>query len=164
MAALGNALTNLDVSICSPHAQEAGLDSTQTTVDSKLAHHGPHLNALFALKDVVGSQFRRSGIGNLACEASVVSVYLASSSTRPNWVLANRVFDPQDDRQHLPQSAVSLWETLDSKTRTHQLHPLCYRPHGSLGSRAEIISQKNNTKSKQNKRLHGGRWAPSRKW
>ena len=25
--------------------------------------------------------------------------------TRPNWELSNRVFDPQDDRQHLPQSA-----------------------------------------------------------
>ena len=45
-AALGNALTALDVSICSPRAQEAGLDCTQTMVDSKLGHCGPHLKTL----------------------------------------------------------------------------------------------------------------------
>ena len=123
MAALGNALTALDVSICSPHAQEAGLDSTQTTVDCKLAHRGPHLKNLLAGKDVVGSQFRRSGFGNLACEASAFSVDLAPSSTRPNCVLTNRVFDPQDDRQHPPQSAVSLWETLDSKNQNPSVTP-----------------------------------------
>ena len=38
-----NALTALDVSICSPHAQEAGLDCTQTMVDSRLAHDAHHL-------------------------------------------------------------------------------------------------------------------------
>ena len=43
-SALGSALTALDVSICSLHAQEAGFDHTQTTVDSKLAHYGLHLN------------------------------------------------------------------------------------------------------------------------
>ena len=41
-SALGNALTALDVSICSPHAQEAGLDGTQSIIDSKLAHYGLH--------------------------------------------------------------------------------------------------------------------------
>ena len=41
-SALGNALTALDVSICFPHAQEAGLDCTQSKVDRKLAHYGPH--------------------------------------------------------------------------------------------------------------------------
>ena len=47
-SALGNALTALDVSICFPHAQEAGLDCSQSTVDSKLARYGPRLNTLLA--------------------------------------------------------------------------------------------------------------------
>ena len=41
-SALGNAYTVLDVSICSPHASEAGLDCNQT----KLEHYGPHLATL----------------------------------------------------------------------------------------------------------------------
>ena len=38
------------------------------------------------------------------------------SPTLARWVLTNRVFDPQDDRRHLPQSSFSRWRTLDSKT------------------------------------------------
>ena len=39
-------LTALDVPLCSPHAHRLGPDCTQSTVDSKLAHHGPHVAAL----------------------------------------------------------------------------------------------------------------------
>ena len=45
-SALGNAYTALDVSICSPHASEAGVDCTQFRVQAKLEHYGPHLAAL----------------------------------------------------------------------------------------------------------------------
>ena len=45
-SALGNAYTPLDVSICSPHASEAGVDCTQSRVQAKLEHYGPHLAAL----------------------------------------------------------------------------------------------------------------------
>ena len=37
-SALGNAYTALDVSICSPHASEAGVDCTQSRVQAKLEH------------------------------------------------------------------------------------------------------------------------------
>ena len=43
---LGNAYTALDVSICSPHALEAGTDCTQSRVEAKLEYYGPHLAAL----------------------------------------------------------------------------------------------------------------------
>ena len=46
-SAIGN-LSALDVLICSPRAQEAGLDCTQTTVANKLAYYGPHQNTLHA--------------------------------------------------------------------------------------------------------------------
>ena len=39
--ALGNAYTALDVSICSPHALEAGTDCTQSRVQAKLEYSGP---------------------------------------------------------------------------------------------------------------------------
>ena len=42
-SALGNAYTALDVSICSPHALEAGTDCTQSRVEAKLEHYGPRL-------------------------------------------------------------------------------------------------------------------------
>ena len=45
-SALGNAYTALDVSICSPHALEAGTDCTQSRVEAKLEYYGPHLAAL----------------------------------------------------------------------------------------------------------------------
>ena len=45
-SALGNAYTALDVSICSPHALEAGTDCTQSRVAAKLERYGPHLPAL----------------------------------------------------------------------------------------------------------------------
>ena len=45
-SALGNAYTALDVSICSPHASEAGTECTQSRVEAKLEHYGPHLAAL----------------------------------------------------------------------------------------------------------------------
>ena len=45
-SALGNAYTALDVSICSPHASEAGVDCTQSRVQAKLQHYGPHLATL----------------------------------------------------------------------------------------------------------------------
>ena len=45
-SALGNAYTALDVSICSPHASEAGVDCTQSRVQAKLEHYGPHLATL----------------------------------------------------------------------------------------------------------------------
>ena len=45
-SALGNAYTALDVSICSPHASEAGADCTQSRVQAKLEHYGPHLATL----------------------------------------------------------------------------------------------------------------------
>ena len=45
-SALGNAYTALDVSICCPHASEAGVDCTQSRVQAKLEHYGPHLAAL----------------------------------------------------------------------------------------------------------------------
>ena len=40
-SALGNAYTALDVSICSPHALEAGTDCTQSRVAAKLERYGP---------------------------------------------------------------------------------------------------------------------------
>ena len=40
-SALGNSYTALDISICSPHAQQAGADCTQTRQEAKLAHNGP---------------------------------------------------------------------------------------------------------------------------
>ena len=40
-SALGNALTAVNVSICFPHAQEAGHDCTPSKIDSKLVRHGP---------------------------------------------------------------------------------------------------------------------------
>ena len=45
-SALGNAYTALDVSICSPHAGEAGADCTLSRVQAKLQHYGPHLDSL----------------------------------------------------------------------------------------------------------------------
>ena len=45
-SALGNAYTALDVSICSPHASEAGVDCNQSRVQAKLEHYGPHLATL----------------------------------------------------------------------------------------------------------------------
>ena len=45
-SALGNAYTALDVSICSPHALEAGTDCTQSSMEAKLEHYGPHLATL----------------------------------------------------------------------------------------------------------------------
>ena len=45
-SALGIAYTALDVSICSPHASEAGTDCTQSRVEAKLEYYGPHLAAL----------------------------------------------------------------------------------------------------------------------
>ena len=46
-SALGNPYTALGISICSPHAQQAGSDCTQTRHEAKLAHCGPHLSSLF---------------------------------------------------------------------------------------------------------------------
>ena len=43
---LGNSHTALDISICSPHAQQAGSDCTQTRHGAKLAYYGPHLPSL----------------------------------------------------------------------------------------------------------------------
>ena len=40
---LGNGMTALDISIASPHAQQAGNDCTAATVQRKLAYYGPHL-------------------------------------------------------------------------------------------------------------------------
>ena len=46
-SALGNAYTALDVSICSPHASEAGTECTQSRVEAKLETlPAPHLAAL----------------------------------------------------------------------------------------------------------------------
>ena len=45
-SALGNAYTALDVSICSPHASEAGTDCTQSRVEAKLEYYALHLAAL----------------------------------------------------------------------------------------------------------------------
>ena len=45
-SALGNAYTALDVSICSPHASEAGADCTQSRVQAKHQYYGPHLDSL----------------------------------------------------------------------------------------------------------------------
>ena len=56
-SALGNAYTALDVSICSPHASEAGVDCTQSRVQAKLEHYGPHLAAL--LRPIVWSAYGR---------------------------------------------------------------------------------------------------------
>ena len=42
-SALGNSYTALDISICSSHAQHAGLDCTQTRHEAKRAYYGPHL-------------------------------------------------------------------------------------------------------------------------
>ena len=62
-SALGNAYTALDVSICSPHASEAGVDCTQSRVQAKLQHYGPHLATLLrqniSYSPVVWSAFGR---------------------------------------------------------------------------------------------------------
>ena len=44
--ALGNGMTALDISITSPHAQQAGSDCTETMVQQKLSHYGPYLPQL----------------------------------------------------------------------------------------------------------------------
>ena len=44
--ALGNPYTALDISICSPHAQQAGSDCTRSRLAAKLDHYGPHLPSL----------------------------------------------------------------------------------------------------------------------
>ena len=38
--------TALDISICTPHAQQAGFDCTQTRHEAKRAYNGPHLPSL----------------------------------------------------------------------------------------------------------------------
>ena len=45
-SALGNSYTALVISICTPHAQQAGPDCTQSRLQAKLAHCGPHLPSL----------------------------------------------------------------------------------------------------------------------
>ena len=42
-SALGNAYTALDISICSPHAQQAGPDFTRSRLAAKLDYYGPHV-------------------------------------------------------------------------------------------------------------------------
>ena len=44
-SAPGNSCTTLGISVCSPHAQRAGSDCTQTRRQAKLAYHGPHIPA-----------------------------------------------------------------------------------------------------------------------
>ena len=43
---LGNSHTAPDISICSPHAQQAGPHCTQSRLEAELAHCGPHLPSL----------------------------------------------------------------------------------------------------------------------
>ena len=43
---LGNSYTAIDISICSPHVQQAEPDCTQTRRQARLAHYGPHLPSL----------------------------------------------------------------------------------------------------------------------
>ena len=45
-SALGNSYTPLDISICSPHAQQAGPDWTRFRLAAKLDYDGPHLPSL----------------------------------------------------------------------------------------------------------------------
>ena len=45
-SALGNSYTALDIFICSPHAQQALSDWTQTRHEAKLAYYGPHIPSL----------------------------------------------------------------------------------------------------------------------
>ena len=45
-SALGNVCTALDISICSPHAQQAGPDCTRSWLVAKLDYHGLHLPSL----------------------------------------------------------------------------------------------------------------------
>ena len=45
-SALRNSYTALDISICSPHAQQAGSDCTQTRHEAKLAYYGAHIPSL----------------------------------------------------------------------------------------------------------------------
>ena len=69
-SALGNAYTALDVSICSPHASEAGVDCTQSRVQAKLQHYGPHLATLLrqniSYSSVVWSAYGRPHPDTLA--------------------------------------------------------------------------------------------------
>ena len=69
-SALGNAYTALDVSICSPHASEAGVDCTQSRVQAKLQHYGPHLDTLLrqniSYSPVVWSAYGRPHSDTLA--------------------------------------------------------------------------------------------------
>ena len=45
-SALDNSYTALDISMCSPGAQQAGSDCTQARLEAKLAHTGPHFTTL----------------------------------------------------------------------------------------------------------------------
>ena len=44
--ALGNGMTSIDVCICSPYAQNAGDDCTETMFNRKLSHYSAHLEVL----------------------------------------------------------------------------------------------------------------------
>ena len=69
-SALGNAYTALDVSICSPHASEAGADCTQSRVQAKHQYYGPHLDSLLrqniSYRPVVWSAYGRPHPDTLA--------------------------------------------------------------------------------------------------
>ena len=69
------------------------------TLERKMSNNIAHS---FPLRETLGSN------------TQTPSATLAPSSTRPSWVPTDSVFSPQGDRQHLPQSAVSRRETLDS--------------------------------------------------
>ena len=94
-SALGNAYTALDVSICSPHALEAGTDCTQSRVEAKLEYYGSHLAALLRQNIsytpiVCGVTFLRSLSKSIArkrkiASAEVVFHRLHSSITLEIW-------------------------------------------------------------------------------
>ena len=74
---------------------------------------------------IVGSSSRRSDFRNLVAKHPPFPLISSRWAPAPDWVLTSRAFDPQDCWQHELPSAASRCETLDSQTRTLQLHPPC---------------------------------------
>ena len=80
----------LDISICSPHAQQAGADCTQIRHEAKLAHDGPHLPSLRTFPTP-----RSCGVpmGDLIEDTLTVLRSLSKSIARkPNFVSAEVVY------------------------------------------------------------------------
>ena len=87
-SALGNTYTALDVSICSPHASEAGADCTQSRVQAKHQYYGPIWTLSF-VKTSLTAQLSGAPTGDLIptrwpfCAPSANPLRANATSLRP---------------------------------------------------------------------------------